>query len=265
MAKFFLSVYRTLFIASLLVACSISNSGTPIPETATAKAGATQLAETLVAASPVPAYEGNGPWPVALTTHDGLTIQGILYGQGVVGIVLIPTYPGGQPGWRPFAVQSAAAGYRTLSIDLRGNGSSSGETALSQSSLDVLAGVAFLRSLGVQDIVIMGAGGGGMAAIDAATSDPSLKGMAIISSPRALDGFEITESDLAALTIPSLWIGTRNDMLQDIESMQQTAGGSSKDLWIYEGSSLHGTYIFEGADSQDAIRRLLDFVAQVTG
>jgi hypothetical protein len=47
--------------------------------------------------------------------------------------------------------------------------------------------------------------------------------------------------------------------------MSALAGSAKKDLWIYEGSSLHGTYIFDGADGPDMQRRLLEFVAAVTG
>ena len=54
-------------------------------------------------------------------------------------------------------------------------------------------------------------------------------------------------------------------MTQNTEEMYDLAGGSDKDMWMYEGSSLQGTFIFDGADANDLRTRLLDFVARVTG
>ena len=76
---------------------------------------------------------------------------------------------------------------------------------------------------------------------------------------------EITDADLATLNMPSLWLGTRNDMTQNVEDMYNLAGSSDKQLWIYEGSSLHGTYMLEGADRPNLEQRLIEFVARAAG
>ena len=47
--------------------------------------------------------------------------------------------------------------------------------------------------------------------------------------------------------------------------MSALVGSTDNELWIYEGSSLHGTYIFEGSDGPDMTQRLLTFVSRVTG
>jgi hypothetical protein len=54
-------------------------------------------------------------------------------------------------------------------------------------------------------------------------------------------------------------------MIQNVEPMYELAASSDKTLWIYEGSSLQGTFIFEGADTNDLRQRLIDFVVRVTG
>ncbi len=131
----------------------------------------------------------------------------------------------------------------------------------SKSLADLEAASAFLKQNGAEQVVVIGAGLGGMAAIKAAPQDASIKGVVIISSSRSVDGLEIADSDLSALTIPSLWLAARNDMTQQIEEMSGLAGSSKKDLWIYEGSSVQGTYILEGADGPDMRRRLLEFIA----
>jgi len=122
-----------------------------------------------------------------------------------------------------------------------------------------------LKQNGCTQFVLIGAGIGSMAAIKVAPNDEAVKGVVVISSPRSFDTLEVTDSDLSALTVPSLWLAARNDMTQDVEKMSALAGSSTKTLWIYEGSSVQGTYIMEGADGPDLQKRLLEFIASVFG
>ena len=216
-------------------------------------------------ATPEEPFPGDGPWEVTFQTADGVTLEGVLYGKGSIGIVLAPGYPGEQAGWAAFAQAAAAQGYRALTFDLRSYGPSRGDHSLADTPADLAAALAFLREQGVVSIVLMGAGEGGIAAIRVASQESGVAGLVVISSPRAIEGLEATDADLQALRLPSLWIGARTDMEQAVEDMAKTAGGSDVEVWIYEGSSLHGTYLFEGADGPDLQRRLLEFVARVTG
>jgi len=257
-------------IISGLAAC-----GSPDSAVLTEQAGATatassQLAETHVAATatanvpggPTP-LAGDGPWAVTFQTNDGTTLSGIITGQGTVGLVFAPMYPGAKEGWATFAQAAAQQGYRSLAFDFRGHGESGGSRDIPAQPEDLSAAVALLKANGVEQVVIVGAGPGGMAAIRVAPHDAAIRGIVVVSSARSYDKFEITDSDLSALTIPSLWLAARNDMTQQVEDLYAHAGGEPKTLWIYEGSSVQGTYLLEGADGPDMQRRLLEFIASV--
>jgi dienelactone hydrolase len=238
---------------------------TPAAPAATAEAAATKESTPLPTETPKP-FSGDGPWEVNFKTQsDGTTLYGILYGQGQTGVLLAPTYPGGTEGWRSFAEEAAAQGYRVLTFDFRGQEKSEGERSFASAAEDMDAAIALLREAMVQRIVIVGAGMGGMAGIQSTPNHDDVIGLAVISSARTFGDLEITDADLAALKIPSLWLGARNDMTQNVEDMYAVAGGSDKQIWIYDGSSLHGTFILEGADGPDLERRLLEFVAHVAG
>lgn len=218
-------------------------------------------------ATPVPEVEfpGEGPWDITFAAEDGVTLHGRLFGQSTTALLLIPTYPGEQQGWYAFAEAAAQQGYLALAFDLRGYGESEGARSAPDAPLDLAAAIAYLQAHEVEQLVLIGAGQGGTAAIKlVAAGEASPAGLALISAPQAFDGLEVSEDDLAALTLPTMWIGARNDLIQRVEDMSALVAGPDKQVWIYEGSSLHGTYILEGADSADLQRRLLDFAARVT-
>jgi pimeloyl-ACP methyl ester carboxylesterase len=171
----------------------------------------------------------------------------------------------GQEGWASIAETLAAQGYRVLTFDYRGYGPSAGERDTTSAPIDVAAAVAFMKEYEFQPVVLLGAGIGGSAAIKVAAQDGDIVGLAILSAPRAFQGLEVSDADLATLSMPTLWIAARNDMTQNVEEMQALAPTTDSTLWIYEGSSLQGTFIFEGADGPDLQQRLLEFVARVAG
>lgn len=237
------------------------NSGTPSPSTAEP----TQASGGGPAAPTQPTYTGSGPWQITFDTADHVTLGGTLYGDGKVALVLAPTYPGGQDGWTAFAKAAFEKGYRVLTIDFEGYGASKGSPSPANTPADIAAAITFLKGHGAEKIILAGAGLGGSAAILAANKDGDIQGVALISASRGVEGLQVADGDLAALKTPSLWLAARNDLTQNVEEMSAKAGSAKKDIWIYEGSSLHGTYIFDGADGPDMQRRLLEFVAAVTG
>lgn len=254
--------------ALLFAACSTAETPTeevednPADLTATVEAAATPTpVEPTLTPDPFP---DEGPWAVTFETDDGVLLTGTVYGKSTIGLVLVPMYPGGQDGWRPFAQAAAEAGYRALTLDLRGYDESEGNADLLDGPLDVAAAAAFLRAYGSETIFVFGSGEGGVLAAQYAVENTTIAGLAVLSSQQTYNELSLTDSDLAGLAIPSLWVAARQDMAHDIETMADLAGGPGQDVWIYEGSSLHGTYIFEGADGGDLIRRLLDFVAVVS-
>jgi len=192
-------------------------------------------------------------------------LSGTLYGKtGTLGVVLTPTYPGGQDGWSTFAALVAGQGHRALTFDLRGHGESGGDPDLTQAVVDVQAALSFLRGEGTERIVLMGVGEGGMAVIKA-VNDPAVVGIAVISAMKGFEGLNVTDAELQAITVPSVWLAARLDLFQEIEPMSELAASADKEVWIYEGSSLHGTYIFEGSDGPDMTGRLLALIDRVAG
>jgi hypothetical protein len=218
------------------------------------------------ATTPTPdPFTGDGPWAVAFETEDGETLNGTLFSRGAVDIVLAPDYPGKQDGWLSFAETAAQAGYRVLTFDFRGYARPEERVEWGDSPADLEAALAFLRDLGGQRFIIMGAGQGSLAAILAAGEHEDVIGLAVLSSPREVNGLALTDGDLRRLEVPSLWIGARIDLSQSVEAFYELAGSDDKEVWIYEGSSLNGTFLFQGADQADLSERLLDFADRVGG
>jgi len=250
-------------------ACGGGNETSPAPTaTWTPTAPPTEEPQPVVPTATATAFPfaGDGKWEVSFQTSDGVLLSGTLYGQGESGVILAPAYPGGQEGWKAFAETVAAQGYRALTFDFRGHGSSEGVADTAHATIDLMAAVTFMREQAMVDqIVLMGAGWGGTAAIRAAGQDASLAGLAVLSAPRSVGELEVSDTDLASLTLPTLWLAARNDLGQDIEAMADQTASPDKTIWVYEGSSLHGTFIFEGANGSDLTRRLLEFINRLFG
>ena len=265
-----LSYWMSLaLLASILAGCNSAGgqaAGQPAGPASTSAptSGAPQPAPQATAPATEPPLSGSGPWKVTFAAEDGTELSGTLYGNGKTAIVLAPTYPGGPAGWDSFARSAVEKGYRALTFDFRGYGSSKASQIAADFPTDVRAAVKYVKDQGAEKIILVGAGLGGTAAILVASKDSALSGVALVSASRGVEGLQVADADLAALKIPSLWLAARNDLTQNVEDMAGLAGSSKKDLWIYEGSSLHGTFIFDGADGPDLARRLLEFVAGVT-
>ncbi|NDJ55348.1 MAG: hypothetical protein GYB68_19935 [Chloroflexi bacterium] len=126
-----------------------------------------------------------------------------------------------------------------------------------------------MRETGHEAIVVVGAGNGGIGVIEAGSEDANLAGIVIVSSPRSVVDaagtiqVQLSDGTLSALTMPSLWIGARTDLLSQVEELEALATNSESELWIYEGNSMHGTFILESLDGPDMERRLLDFFGRV--
>ena len=241
-------------------------AGQPSPAPATAgsehevAAAPTDIPPTATPADPFP---GEGPWNVVFEAEDGVALGGTVYGKGETALVLVPMYPGEPAAWESFARRAAEQGYRALAFDLRGHGESAGEASLAASAADVEAAIAYLQSHDAGPIIVVAAGPGTIPAIQVAARSGALDGLALLSPLPADGDAEVTSSDLSALALPTLWLAARTDMTHQTEEMAEQAGGDPE-VWIYEGSSLRGTYLFEGADAQDVTRRLLEFVERVT-
>jgi pimeloyl-ACP methyl ester carboxylesterase len=86
--------------------------------------------------------------------------------------------------WQIFAMQLMDQGYATLAIDLRGHGESGGEAGDVNTTGDVLAAVDFLRAqaeVDPENIVIIGGNDGAWWALDAASKQPDIRAVALLT------------------------------------------------------------------------------------
>ena len=198
--------------------------------------------------------------PVRFTTADGVVLAGTVFGDGSAGVVLAHMFPTDQTSWQPFARQLAAEGYRALAFDFRGFGRSGGSRRVDEIDLDVRAAAAYLRSQGARRVVLVGASMGGTASIKTAALGGA-EALVVISSPMRFRGLNVSESELARLTMPSLWITSERDSVTPAMRAMHAAAGGRKALHVYSGSA-HGTYIFDSAHGPDLTGRILVFIAR---
>ena len=165
----------------------------------------------------------------------------------------------------PFAEAAAEAGIRTLTFDLRGFGESGGERNDLDAPTDLSAAVAFAHEqLGAEQVVLIGAVQSGTAAAKVVADNPNVDGLVVLSAPQttAAGGLTVTEEELQAIDVPSLWLAARQDLLQDVEVLYEAAGSTDKEIWIYETSAVPGTELFNGLDAIDLEQRLIAFITQ---
>jgi pimeloyl-ACP methyl ester carboxylesterase len=128
--------------------------------------------KVLVCALLVPA--ATAQQTISLRAEDGGTVAADLYGSGERGVVLVHGGQFDKESWAPQAKILSEAGFRVVSIDLRGYGNSHGpgeaDLYTAPLYLDVLAAVHHLRSAGAKDISLLGASIGGDAAGKAVAS-----------------------------------------------------------------------------------------------
>jgi pimeloyl-ACP methyl ester carboxylesterase len=260
MKRFCLAPVKILLILISLTACSTAPEQTANPlTTATPQPSPTP---TIALVEPISDF-------VVFPSSDGNTlIRGVLYGQNPIGVILTHSGATGanRGDWASFAEMLASYGYMVLIYDIQGYGSTPGRAYSIRSGVISLEGaVAFMREQGTEELILIGAGNPGMVGIELAAANESddIVGMAAISSPQTSydNVLEVTDEELAALTMPTLWVSSRDDeRAEDMEAMYDGAAGPDKELQIYPGD-LRGTDIFQNAEyGADLEQRLLDFV-----
>jgi predicted alpha/beta-hydrolase family hydrolase len=214
------------------------------------------------------------PRPVTFETEgDEATLHGTLYGEGSVGVVLSHMgIPGtDQTSWQDFAEILAARGYLVMTYDILGYGQSEGPlppgTTSGRNVINCLeAALTFTRSQGTERIIVIGASMGGTASaiVAAENAHDDIIGVGVISSGRSVTrrNPRITDEQLAALTVPSLWISGEDDVTAFyVAEMFRRAGSADKELCLYESTSAHGTSLFYvDPYGSDLEQRLLVFI-----
>jgi len=209
---------------------------------------------------------------VRFRASDGIRIEGRMFGDGRVGVVLGHSIYGDQTEWWNFAEMLAEGGYAALAIDFRGScpggeGGCSDDGSTADAWRDLLGGAEFLRERGVEEIVLSGASMGGTASIlAAARARPGVSGVITLSSPTACCGMEADRSVLETVDAPMLFIAGRFDgeAQRSARALARWTGTSGETLILASGE--HGTDLF-GLATPQVERRvtalILDFLDRI--
>ena len=224
--------------------------------------GDSQNAGTSTTLAPPDAAEA-GYQIIEFATEDALTLSGRLYGSGSRAILLCHMYPADQTSWHDQAVRLAALDYMVLTFDFRGYGDSEGDKDIQYLDRDVLAAVSYLRSVGAQEVVVVGASMGGTACLKAAAqlqtlSSVRVAGVATYSAPVEFEGLS-AEQAVPELQIPMLFVAAEDDEgAAGARNLQSLSGGLGELVLLPGGD--HGTDLFTGDQAEAAWQSLLGFV-----
>jgi esterase/lipase len=269
------------FVALFLAACSMGQSSpteTPTPEPPTSTSmPSTATATPTTEPSPTPrptidlervltpiitvAYEVDY---IGLRTSDDVMIIAKQFGTGAPAVILAHQGTSGanQHDWEPFARMIAERGYSAVTLDFRGRGVSRGDmTATNYLIRDMRALIDHLHAEGYERIICIGASMGGTTCLRAAV-EYDLVGVADIGSLMSNgEPTKITKDELAALTIPKLFITTENDGNNVPESIKYMYEVSQepKLLRIFPGD-VHGTDMFKQPYAEQFTAELLAFL-----
>jgi pimeloyl-ACP methyl ester carboxylesterase len=204
---------------------------------------------------------------IGLTTSDDVQIIAKQFGAGELAVILAHqgTIGANQRDWEPFARMIAERGYAAVTFDFRGRGLSKGDyNATYYLIRDMRALIDHLHTEGYDRIVCMGASMGGTTCLRAAV-EYNLEGVVVIGSLWSTgEPTAVKADELAALTIPKLFITTENDGFEVPESIKAMYEVSQepKQLRIFPGE-VHGTEMFDQPYAEQFTAELLAFLETV--
>lgn len=242
------SLFGLVSLVALLSACAGASSSVTRPP---APSPTATLAPT---AEPTPPAR-----EVTFTTPDGATLGGVIYGTGRTALIMANQMDGTEVSWMPFAQRAANRGYLALTFDYRGHGSSKGTFDSSKLDIDVRAAMAFMRKQGATRIGLIGASIGG-AAVARAASQERVDAVVVISGPIDWPELPVSDTVLARLSAPALFINCKFDAYAGDTQRMYDAAAQPKQLQIYPCAD-HGTAIVNGTRAQESRQLILDFLA----
>lgn len=204
---------------------------------------------------------------IGLKTSDDVQIIAKQFGTGELAVILAHqgTLGANQRDWETFARMIAERGYSALTLDFRGRGLSTGDiTATYYLIRDMRALIDHLHGEGYDRIVCIGASMGGSTCLRAAV-EYDLEGIAVIGSLMGTgEPTTISVDELAALTIPKLFITTEEDgydVPETIKDMYEISQ-EPKQLRIFPGDA-HGTKMFKQSYGEEFTAELLAFLEAI--
>jgi pimeloyl-ACP methyl ester carboxylesterase len=202
---------------------------------ATGCSGGSSPAATSTSAAPQPAAaclseDEVRTGQVSFPSGDGSKLQGLMIGDGPVGIVLAHQSGSDLCQWKPYAYTLSRLGYRVLAFNF--------SLDLPQ---DVKGAVAALRARGSQSVVLIGASMGANAVVAAAaTTSPPVAAVVSLSAPQVFQGVDAAES-AAQLKVPVLYVAgaSDGDFAQDARTLYAATKAPGRQLMMVK-SGAHG-------------------------
>ena len=163
----------SVFFAGILFGSVSAGAAPPPPHSAFAPKGAYSVQQ------------------VAVTTRDGIVLDGVLYRPTAKprgsAILLVHGYGGNfYGGYFPLLAQTAAErGYTSLALNMRDHDTGPKMSDFTENEADIAAGTAFLRQLGLSRLVLLGQSMGTNRVLyyQASTSDPSIVATVLVAGP----------------------------------------------------------------------------------
>lgn len=205
---------------------------------------------------------------VRFRTDDGVHIEGRVFGEGNVGVVLAHMGDGDQTQWWGMAGTLADEGYRVLTYNRRGScpGGDAGcsdDGDDSRGWRDLVASVEFLRGEGSSQVVIGGASQGAMEALYVGEEGlAQVDGVIWVAGGNLYKGVDLLRG-VRNVREPKLFLaGEFDGSLGDFSAELHRMASPPKELVLLDTGE-HGTDIlaWEEPDVTDAFRRvILDFL-----
>jgi dienelactone hydrolase len=228
--------------------------GSPSPPEGSDSASASASASL----DPVPQEE------VRFLAEDGLQIEGTIFGDGDVAVVLAHELYQDGSAWSFFAEELARAGYTALAFSFRGycsedeGGCSEDGNAGEDGWMDLAGAVRLLRSRGHDRVYLTGASLGGAAVLRAASEGVPADGAVSLSGVPVVPN-EIAPDDLAGVRMPVLLIVGSLDgsLARDMRRVFNQLPEPKEFVVLPTGE--HGTDLLRLAstDVQDRVRDLV--------
>jgi dienelactone hydrolase len=187
----------------------------------------------------------------------------MVYGAGKTAGIFSTMGEHHQDTWADMAQTVAAQGYLAFTYDFRfwqADGSINGDLR-DHAADDLQAAIAYIRQQGAQQIVLVGASLGGMAALDVA-DEVAPTAVIILAAPLNETFFptlHTTAADIQAITVPILFLGSEEEeFAPDIQQMYDLAS-APKEIQLYPGQA-HGTELFATLYSDELSAKILSFI-----
>lgn len=202
--------------------------------------------------------------PISIETADGLALPGTQYGAGRTAVIFATTSDTRQDTWAEVAQEVAQAGYLALTFDFRfwEPGNARALDLMNAADTDLLAAVEYARGQGAEQVVVIGASLGGLAAAKIA-AQTGLDGLVVLGAPLSDPALTIhvTPEELAAATMPKLIVLSTNDTAVAAARTQALydLAADPKELLTFP-STQHATQLLAGPHAADLRAAILTFL-----